>query len=113
MFEQDETINFSIEQKKSGLNSVNVTINGTSLTEDKNGKSLTDANRIYKDVQQEMTTKDTFVISTSQVSAVGDGDYEIKIAVTANVDEKDVYTIISVMSASSISSCKISSLRRE
>lgn len=89
---QDETINFSIEQKKSGLNSVNVTINGTSLTEDKNGKSLTDANRIYKDVQQEMTTKDTFVISTSQVSAVGDGDYEIKIAVTANVDEKDVYT---------------------
>lgn len=39
-----------------------------------------------------MTTKDTFVISTSQVSAVGDGDYEIKIAVTANVDEKDVYT---------------------
>lgn len=64
---QDETINFSIEQKKSGLNSVNVTINGTLLTEDKNGKSLTDANRNYKDLQQEMTTKDTFVISTSQV----------------------------------------------
>ncbi len=36
---QDGNHKFFDRTEKSGLNSVNVTINGTSLTEDKNGKS--------------------------------------------------------------------------
>ena len=44
---QDENIRLSLSQKKSGLNSVSVRINGVELTEDVNGKSFVQANYDY------------------------------------------------------------------
>ena len=89
---QDENIRLSLSQKKSGLNSVSVRINGVELTEDVNGKSFVQANYDYKDSTQKKHITDSFVISTSQAAALADGDYDITVSVTSNVDTAAVYT---------------------
>ncbi len=89
---QDQNIKISFRQKKSGINSASVSINGVGLTEDVNGKSFAQANNDYKDSNQKKHTTDSFVISTSQVAALADGDYDITVSVTSNVDVTAVYT---------------------
>lgn len=89
---KDENLTLTVGQKKSGLNSVQVMINGVSLTEDVNGKSFVQANADYKNAAKKKTTTDSFVISTSEVAALADGDYEIIITASSNVSADEVFT---------------------
>ena len=94
-FTKDTDVNFTvnISDADSGIKSVEIKINGTSLSTDTNGKSIS---KDY-DAEASKTTTDSFVVSTSQVSRKQDtGSFTLEVKVcdnAGNVTEMEPKTI--------------------
>lgn len=84
----DEDVDFTIvaTDTDSGIRSIEVMINGQSITSDINGKPIDEA--FYE--RDEKTNEESFVVSTKQGTRAEDGSYLIRVTVTDNAG--NVYT---------------------
>lgn len=77
------------QAKNSGIREVVVTVNGVTLTEDSNHKSL--QRTYYRETEK--VSQDTFVLHMNQVSEPEDGKYTIHVKVTDNAGNENSKTI--------------------